>query len=842
MGRILSDARYALRAWGRAPTFTLIAIASIGLGIGANSAIFTLVDQVILRVLPVPDPHELVQVTYDGPRPGSNWGDDTELSHPMYAELRDSNQVFSGMFCRFGTNFQIAHDGRTEQVAGELVSGTYFPVLGVGAARGRTLTAEDDRLPGGHPVAVLSHGFWTSRFGSDPAVIGRSMVINGHPYTIVGVARAGFEGMELGRPTQVFVPVMMKAQVTPGWNALDERLTRWVVVFGRLRDGVTPERARATLQPLFRSSLDMDLNDPRLAHTPERMRERYRDSRLVVLPAAQGRRSALRRTAATPLWVLLATAAGVLFIACANVANLLLARGAARRREVAVRLALGATRRRLVEQLLVESVMLGLAGGLAGLALAAVGAPLVLGFFVAPDSPPPVSTSPDARILAFTAAISMLTGVLFGLVPALQSTRPDVAPTLKDQAGGVLGGAASRLRKALVAGQIAVSLLLLIGAGLFLRTLDNLLAADLGFDARSLLSFTVNPALNGYAPPRTKEFAKTLLERLKAAPGVASASLASMRLLDGNQQTSDVSIAGYRPEADEDMEQQINTVGPGYFQTMGIPVLEGREFDERDERLAGVAEAGREFRVAVANQRFVKRYFGDANAAGRRIGFAGSPNGLTPIEIVGVVGDSKYRDVREETERQLFFPYLEAANARAFTVYLRTSQPPETMFGVVRRIVQDLDPTLPVTATRTLDRQVAHSLRKERLVGTMSAIFATLATLLAVVGLYGVVAYTVTRRTREFGIRIALGARPADVGWIVVREGLTIAMAGIAAALPAAWGLSRLVASQLYGVAPIDPATIAAAVVLLGVVSALAGLVPSRRAARIEPTEALRYE
>ena len=393
MGRILSDARYALRAWARAPAFTLIPIASIGLGIGANSAIFTLVDQVILRLLPVPDPRELVQVTYDGPRPGGNWGDDTELSHPMYSELRDNNQVFSGMLCRFGTLFQIAHDGRTEQVAGELVSGTYFPVLGVGAARGRTLTAEDDRLPGGHPVAVLSHGFWTSRFGADPAVISRSMVINGDPYT-----------------------------------------------------------------------------------------------------------------------------------------------------------------------------------------------------------------------------------------------------------------------------------------------------------------------------------------------------------------------------------------------------------------------------------------------------------------IVAVVGDSKYRDVREETERQLFFPYLEAANARAFTVYVRTSHPPDTMFGVVRRIVRDLDPTVPVTAARTLDRQVAHSLRKERLVGTMSAIFATLATLLAVVGLYGVVAYTVTRRTREFGIRIALGARPADVGWMVVREGLTIATAGIAAALPAAWGLSRLVASQLYGVAPIDPATIAGAVVLLGVVSALAGLVPSSRAARIEPTEALRYE
>jgi predicted permease len=496
-----------------------------------------------------------------------------------------------------------------------------------------------------------------------------------------------------------------------------------------------------------------------------------------------------------------------------------------------------------VQQLLVESLMLSLAGGLAGLAVASFGAPLVLSYFVNPETPQPVSTSPDLRILAFALTVSTLTGVVFGLAPALHSTRPDVAPTLKDQSGAVLGSRSPRLRKALVASQVAVSLLLLIGAGLFLRTLANLLAVDIGFDARTLVSFTVDPSLNGYTPAASKQFAKALLERLKAAPGVAAAGLASQRLLDGSQRTTDITVAGYRPAPDEEMEQNWNTVGPGYFRAMGIPVLRGREFDARDESTVADGPAGgAPFRVVVVNELFAKRYFGAEDPIGRRIGFGSNPNGATPIEIVGVVRDSKYTDVRDETQRQLFFPYLEEANPRNFTVYVRTSRPPETAFATVREVVRQLDSNLPVAGTRTVEQQVALSLRRERLVATMSTVFGGLATLLAVVGLYGVMAYTVARRTREIGLRMALGASAADIRWMVIREALAVTAAGIVIAIPTAWWLSRLVASQLYGVAASDPLIAAAAIVLLGAVSLLAGLLPSMRAARVEPTAALRYE
>ena len=842
MPTLLLDVRLALRAWRKAPGFALTAVLSIGLGIGASIAIFTLVDQVLLRSLPVRSPHELVQVTFEGTRYGEDWGDGTEISYPMYAAMRDGNDALTGMFSRFGYAFQVGESVQPERVNGELVSGKYFPVLGVRAAAGRLFTEEDDRAPGGHAAAVLSHSFWATRFGADPSAVGRSMTVNGHPYTIVGVTAPGFEGVELGRPTDVFVPMMMKAQITPGWNGLDERLSRWVRVFGRLRPGVTREQAHAALAPLFRAQLQLDLADPGFHGAAASVRQQYAENRLTLLPAAQGR-SSFRRSLTGPLWALMGIAAGVLLIASANVANLLLARGAARGREMAVRLALGATRGRLMRQLLVESLMLSLAGGLVGLAIGAAGAPLVLRFFASPETPYPVSAAPDLRILAFALAVSTLAGVLFGLAPALQSTRPDVAPTLKDTATSVAGGRSARLRKALVASQVAVSLLLLIGAGLFLRTLDNLLAVDVGFDTRTLVSFTVDPSLSGYAPAESKQLATALLDRLGRAPGITAAGLAAQRLLDGSQRTADITVEGYRPAPDEDMDQNWNTVSPGYFRAMGIPVLRGREFEARDAASAREGPAGGPpFRTVVVNERFAKHYFPGQDPIGRHIGFGANPGRPTPIEIVGVVRDSKYTDVRDETQRQLFFAYLEESNPRSFTVYVRTSRPPEAAFATIRQVVRDLAPGLPVAATRTLARQVDRSLARERLVAAMSAVFGGLATLLAVVGLYGVMAYTVARRTREIGVRMALGARQADVRWMVIRETLAVTAAGIVAALPAAWWMGRLVSSQLYGVQATDPPTVAAAVTLLGGVSLLAALVPSRRASRVDPMSALRYE
>ncbi len=841
MLHLLSDLRFALRAWRNHPGFTAVAILSMALGIGANTAIFTLVDQVLLRLLPVKEPQQLVQVTMDGMHFGSNWGDGSELSFPMYTDFRDHNQVFAGVCGRFGYNFHVASLGRTERVRGEIVTGTYFPVLGVGAAIGRVISPDDDRLKDGHPVAVLTYAYWSSRFASDRTVVGRKTIINGQPFTIIGVAQQGFDGIDVGEATQVFVPMMMKAKVTPGWDALDDRLYRWVRVFGRLKPGVSKAQAEAALQPYFRSLLRLDLSAPGFSAGSALTRQRYLKNRLVLRSASQGH-SSFRRAMTTPLWALMAIAGAVLVIACANVANLLLARAAGRQREMAMRLALGAGRGRLVQQLLLESVLLALAGGIAGLAIAVAGAPLVLNFFVDSGATPVVSTLPDARILAFTFAVATLTGVLFGLAPAFQSTRTDLASTLKSESGSVLGGRA-RLRQALVASQVAVSLLLLVGAALFIRTLANLGAVDIGIKTTNLLAFEVDPSRNGYPAVRIKQFSKQLLERVQTSPSVQSASLATMRILDGNQWSSSVAIEGYQFKPDESTSQLCNTVSPGYFRTLGIPLVTGRDFTDRDE-YADVGSEERTFRVAIANQRFVKQYFGNTNPIGRRIGFgdASNPGTKTPIQIVGVVGNSKYTDVRGETPRELFFPFLEANDAGGFVVYVRTAREATTVFESMRRTVQQLDANLPVSDMRTVDAQVERSLSSERLMATMSTIFGVLATTLAVVGLYGVMAYAVTRRTREIGIRMALGARALDVGWLVMKETLVITMVGAAIGVPATWWLSRYVESQLYGVKPMDAFAVAIAIVALAIAATIAGLAPTRRAVRVEPITALRYE
>lgn len=840
MSTLMADVRLALRGWRNAPGFTAIAVLSVALGIGVTAAIFTLVDHVLLRTLPIRDPKSLVQLSFTGMRYGSNWGEGRELSYPMYRELRDRSDVFEGVCAGFIRVMHVGRAGHVERVDGELVTGSYFSVLGVGAALGRVLTPDDDRTPGGHRVAVLSYGFWQSRFAGDPAIVNSSILINGRSYTVVGVARQGFEGEELGRQTQVYVPMMMKADITPGWNGLDERLFRWLRVFARLQPGVSGEQAQAALQPYFKSLLELDLNDPEFARASSRDRERYVANQLTVSDASQGR-SGFRLDMTTPLWVLMATAAGVLLIACANVANLLLARGASRQREMAVRLALGASRGRICSQLIVESLVLAIAGGVFGLGIAAFGAPLVLAFFANPDMPPPVSTSPDWRMLAFTFGVSAITGVLFGLAPALQSIRPRIAPTLKEHAGSVLGGQA-RLRKALVASQVAVSLLLLAGAALFIRTLDNLLKVDVGFNAERVISFNVDPSLNGYPPERVQQFAKSLMERLNATAGIEAAGLATERLLQGGGWASSITVEGYQPKGDETSTQWCNSISPGFFRAMGIPVIAGRDFNDRDMLSLASPRQDFRYRVAIANEKFARHYFGDANPIGRRIGFGGDPNTPTPIEIVGVVRDSTYTDVRDEIQRQLFFPYFEDATPSGFTVYSRTTRSAETMFATIRQTVAALEPGLPVHGTRTLESQVSLSLRRERLVATMTAMFGVLATLLAVVGLYGVMSYTVARRTREIGVRVAFGAQAKDIRWLVIREVLIITAAGIAIGLPTAWWLGRYVSTQLYGVQPGDPLAIGGAVVLLASIACLAGLVPSARAARLNPTVALRQE
>jgi predicted permease len=840
---LVQNLRFALRGLRRAPVFTAVAVLSIALGIGANTAIFTLLDQVLLRLLPVKDPRELVLLTSRGRHYGNNRGGNA-LSYPMYTDFRDHNQVFSGMFCRYALPLSVTANGRTERAVGELVSGTYFPMLGVGAAVGRTITPDDDKVEGGHPVAVLSFDYWKTRFASDPAIVGKNIIVNNYSMTVIGVSQEGFHGVDLGSAPQIHVPIMMKPQMTPQWNDLKNRRSRWVNAFGRLSPGMTLTQAKAALQPFFHSMLEQEVQESAFRTASSYTRQEFLKSWIDVLPAAQGR-SPLRNQLTRPLWVLMAIVALVLIIACGNVANLLIARAAARQKEIALRLALGAGRAQVIGQLLVESALLAVLGGVAGLALATWMAGVLLRFLPGDAGTIFLSPSPDLRILGFNFAIAFVTGLLFGLAPALQATRPDVAPTLKDQAGSVMGGGNQvAFRKALIVAQVTFSLLLLIGAGLFIRSLRNLKTLDPGFRTENLISFSVDPILSGYSKERSKLFYRQLRESMPGLPGVKFAAFSAVGLLEGNEWDSSISIEGYAAKPGEDMNPYCNAVSPGYFATMGIPLTLGRDFSTQDETGAPpdpkLNQSG--YRVAIANEKFVKHYFGDSNPIGRHIGFGGDPGTKTPMEIIGVVKDAKYTSMRDEVPRQLFFPYLQGGQTGEITMYVRTTAQPSQMYQAIRGDVRRLDANLPVFKLRTVEQQMDQSLLNERLIAILSTFFGLLATALAIIGLYGVMAYTVNRRTREIGIRIALGAASGNVVWLVMREVLALVAIGAAIGLPVAWGLSRLIQTQLYGITPNDPETLALATLSLAAVACAAGYIPALRASRVDPMAALRYE
>jgi predicted permease len=829
----MHELRYAFRTLRKSPLFASIAVLSLALGIGANTAIFTLVDQLILQLLPVSHPEELVLLTAHGSHYGSNTGGNA-LAYPMYQDIRDRNQVFQSMFCRSMMFFSLNADGRTEIVTGELVSGNYFPVLGVGAAVGRVFTAADDLNQGGHPQAVLSYGFWKSRFAGDPGVVGRRIVLNGYPMTIVGVSRAGFDGVEPGFAPQIRVPMMMKNVLTPGnWYNLNDRRSRFAQVFGRLKPGMTLEGAKAGLQPLFHQILEMEVQQKPFARASPDTKQAFLKMWMDVLPAAKGR-SDLRRQFSNPLLALMAIVGLVLLIACSNVANLLIARSTARRKETAVRHAIGASRGRLIGQLLTECVLLAAMGGVLGVGIGAAMDAGLVRFLPAGVVSMNINSTPDGRALLFTAGVSLLTALIFGLVPALQSTRPELAGTLKDQAGAVVGGTAVRLRKGLVVAQVALSLLLLVGAGLFVGSLRNLRGLNPGFDTGNLITFAVDPTLNKYPPERSLEFFRRLLERLDALPGVTSSALSVMPVLDDNDWENSITVEGYSATHGEAIDPHMQFASPGYFDTLRIPVLLGRDFTPRDVKGAP--------KVGIINEKFAKKYFPNESPLGRHVGQGGDPGTKLDIEIIGVVRDTRYENLRTEVPYELYLPYRQMNFVDGMHAYVRTRSDPAAFAPVLRQTVREVDSSVPVVEMRTLDEQVDKALLTERMLATLSTIFGLLATLLAAIGLYGVMAYTVARRTREIGIRMALGAGRPMVVWLVMREVLTLAGVGIAIGLPTAWLLSRLVEAQLFGIRPADPAVMLFAAVGIASVAAISGYLPARRATAIDPMRALRWD
>jgi predicted permease len=826
MGTIGQDIRYAFRTLWHAPAFTLVVVLTLGLGIGANTAIFTLMDQVLLRALPVHDPASLVTLDSKGANMGRREGART-FSYPMFRQLRAGNEVFRGMLARYTASLTMLADNRAERVRGELVSGDFFQVLGLQPAHGRLLGPGDERTPGGHPVAVLSHAFFASRFGANPSTIGREIRLNGHPMTVVGVAPAGFSGVEVGDAPDLFVPLMMKAQMTPTYDGLHDARSMWLNVMGRLKPGVGRDRAKAALTVRFRQLRAQELKEMRA--TSPSFQKRFLEGELVLEPGYRGI-SALREQFSTPIVVLMSMVGLVLLIACANVANLLMARAPARQREIAIRLSLGASRGRIVRQLLVESLMLSLLGGAAGLLVAAWTADLLLEALPFERAVATLSSTPDARVLIFALAVSVMTGVLFGLVPAWQTARPQLIPALKEESGTVSVGGHVRLRKGLVIAQVALSLLLLVGAGLFARSLWNLRALDPGFRVEALTTFSVDPALSGYTAERSVHFYERLQERLRAIPGVIAVSMAAIVPLTDSMWMSTVNVEGYRRKEGEDVNPQVNSVGPGYFRTMGIPLVAGRDFT--------LADGPKAPKVAVVNEKMAQYFWGKENPIGRRFGWGDDE---PDIEVVGVVRDGKQASLKDEVARLIYVPYPQDEELGALTGFVRSAGS-EVSGAALRQAVRQIDAGVPVFEVRTMGRVADESLFFDRMVATLSAGFGALATLLAAVGLYGVMSYAVARRRREIGLRMALGAAPGSVIWSVMKEVSALTIIGIAVGVPASIAVSRLVQSQLFGVGAGDPATVVAASLLLLAVALFAGYVPAGQATRIDPVRALRAE
>ena len=822
--------KFVLRSLFRSPLFTIVAVLSLGLGIGANSAIFSLLDQVLLRSLPVEKPEQLVMLDWDGTFQGSA-REDHSFAYPMYTAFRDKTvDVFSGVIARFGTSADLGWKGAAERAQVELVSGNYFDVLGVKSAIGRTLTPDDDKIRDAEPYAVLSYNYWQKRFGGNPAVLNGTIDVNHQPMTIIGVAQRGFKGAEIGSPADLFLPMMMKRAVTPTWDDRDRRNSVWLNIIARLKPGVSVKQALAASTLLYRQECLEDLKV--MDRVTPRFRKRYLSNKFFVVPASKGL-SALRDQFSTPLVVLMAMVGTLLLIACGNVANLLVARAATRQKEIAVRLSLGATKGDIVQLILIESLVLSIAGGALALIFASWSGSLLIRLLPFERLSGAFSTAPDMRVLLFTFGLCILTAFIFGLIPALRVANPDVAPTLKNESRSFTGGHV-RFRKGMVAAQIALSLLLLIGAGLFARSLYNLMSTSPGLRTDKMLTFSVDPSLARYPQQRALQTYEAIQDSIAALPGAESVSASENPMLSGDFGMITTAAEGYYAKEGEDLNPEVNAVLPRFFSTLGIPLVAGREFTEADQLGAP--------KVAIVNQSLVNYYFRDRDPIGRHIGFGPPTTRKLDIEIVGVVKDVRTIDLKKPANRQVWLAALQDEKPTSISYYVHFAGDPASMAGLVRRALARLDPELSLYNMKTVVTQIRETDYTDRMITMLSIAFGTLATLLAGVGLYGVMAFTVAQRTRELGIRMALGAQRRTVLGLVMREVAFLAAVGIIAALPVALGLGHLIQKQLYQLKPSDPVTLIGATMLLSMVALLAGYLPALRATRIDPMHALRWD
>jgi predicted permease len=820
------DLAYASRMLAKSPGFTATVVLSLALGVGANTAIFALIKRVILDLLPVRDPTQIVAITRTSIQLPGPVG---SFSNPFLRDLQAAGNLPFDGFLGFARWDQIAMvaESLPEPVSTEFVSGNYFDLLGVHAALGRQFTTADDQTAGAHPVVVLSHNFWQRRFGAAPSVLNRTIRLNNHPFTVIGVSARGFDGLDPGHSPDLRVSISMAPTLVqfPGPATLSNRGSRWLQVFGRLRPGASYNVAAESLMPVLRQDHDLD---PGRARRSEYRAKVLASERINVTPAAQGT-GGQRHTYETAIWALGLMVAAVLLLACVNIAHLLLARASVRAHEFCIRLAIGAGRFRLVRQLLTESLLLGVFGGGAGLLVAYGLGRILISLVVSDPGHSTLAVTPDATMLAFNFAVALTASVAFGLAPALQSSRSVLAPGLK-------GAHSSHIRimgrKIMISLQVAISLVLLAGAGLFIRSLNNLRAIDVGFLTDKLLQVTLNPS--DYAPERLSNFYDQVVQQVRSLPGVRAATFGRQRLISNASWKSGIVVPGFTPPEGDDGPSR-DVIGSTYFSALGIPLIAGREFTDADTASAP--------KVAIVNQAFAQFYFGNQNPLGMRIGPGG---GKPEYTIVAVTRNAKYREMREAVTRFWYVPFAQlggdASSFRALTLFVRTSSDPISVANSIRAAVARVDKTVALFDIKTVDAQIGDNIRLERAVATLSIFFGMVAALLAGAGLFGVLSYLVAQRKREIGIRIALGARPAHAAWTILRGIAFFVLVGAAGGIAVALGLSSLIRRLLFGIQPNDPLTLSGAVLAICVIAILAVLIPASQAAKVEPASALRSD